>query len=598
MATGKGGKGRGIDNSEKANDAFDDVDDGGFDLKALIAASKTALAAKQASNTKKKKNVQQTLLQAAQERIRLQSRQIAQLQTQADASKADNKVVANSVAQASSVVTKGSGFTYGGKAQQFLVCRHALDAAEAKIADVLTFSLYTKEIAKDISKLLTLASQGSAYFGPKATVAKDAYNKRVGKVKKALGDLRTSASSSKPKPTPAKDSHRGSAASRFFGMFHHGADGVLSLRGTAKKALAMVGRGIRDKVGAASSKVLGGMARFGHNLLDRNPRVAKAVEWVGSKVNAVAVNVKDASKEAYGWISKKMSFLGSMLGGFLRKHNIGANSSTLGSLLGLAALIPTIIAPALEGINAELEKRFGKTYIQDFMLGLWSKAWGFLTDKVKQLLGISDSKQDEHRATAANALANPNAENTAAYNKSLPAALDEKFENSKSFRNPGGDPQLSWEAKMARDNPVRQESLTTTGDKLRGAIQQQKDEKLGSTGIFGFFRNTDTLQRLTDAAPPGSIDAAMAKDLKALGVRVGNISSGKPTNARVSISATSASAPPMDGAVTATPPSSSSGGSAGAGRGTGGAGGGVTNAAVPNHVGNEFNTVANLVGNH
>jgi hypothetical protein len=187
--------------------------------------------------------------------------------------------------------------------------------------------------------------------------------------------------------------------------------GVVGIRKSAALAMQMLGDKAKSKL--IGSKGLGGgvSGLYGkgiNKMLDlakNSPIATKAIQKLDKGVRGLTSVVKTVGGDMLKWLGKKLGALGSMLFKFLRSplQSVGG----LGNLLGLAAMGAMFIKPIFDGINGELERRFGEDYINKFISGLWSKAWGYLVDKIKSFLGIGggdgdNSKNSDPGTTGAN----------------------------------------------------------------------------------------------------------------------------------------------------------------------------------------------------
>lgn len=474
--------------SKKANEAYDDISEAGFDLKALIAASKSALAAKQANNQKKKKNAKKTLMQAAQEKIKLQAQQIAAMEKQVVVVQHDNRDTAKNLTQDKVDDKKGRGFLYGGRAQQFLACKKALDSAEMKILEATAFKLFTKVVEDSIAKDLAKASRGGIYFSPNAGKAKAEYNKRIGIANHALGKLRAANKSLPAAPTnsplnptaPAAPSTTQTSSPQKMLDFFNGSQPAGNRMSPLGSALSSAGQGVTRPTGF-----------FGQPTVTALNKVSDAVEKESETIS-------NLTKDSEAWLGKKLSFLGSTLRRLIPRAD-GGKAGLLGNLFGLAMLIPSLIAPALEGINAALEEKFGKHYVRDFLVGLWDKSLAFLSDKIKDILGIKDKgKENMPRYKELTRDDGP-------HTREQELNIQYRHEAPKK-------PSIFGEEPQAPSSPAL--------NAIRWTMAQQKGDAKGAVAVGGIGGNKGTLQTMVDNAPPGTIDGKTAKELQAMGVTV------------------------------------------------------------------------------
>ena len=175
----------------------------------------------------------------------------------------------------------------------------------------------------------------------------------------------------------------------------------------AVKALSVLGninRNTKSLWTTASSKLGASFGTLSRSSPDssfilNNPVVVKALKTIGVGTVATAKAVKDTASSTMKWLGSRLTGMAGRLMNFLRSPIQG---SGLGSLIGMAALATTLIKPMLDGIDAELNSRFGENYIEKFVSGLWTKAWSYLVTQIKSFLGISEDANP--LGTAANAL--------------------------------------------------------------------------------------------------------------------------------------------------------------------------------------------------
>jgi len=160
--------------------------------------------------------------------------------------------------------------------------------------------------------------------------------------------------------------------------------GKLSLSRSMQKAAEMLGRKIKDKVDPLRpSKVWESGVTWALKKAGNNPKAVQAILKVDKTMKTIAGGIKTLGHETYDWIHKSM---GDIFGYLRRKWQAlssGEGAGALGKLVGLGALFTSLIGPLLSGINAELEKRYGKDYIQSFVKSLWEGAKGWLLNGLK-----------------------------------------------------------------------------------------------------------------------------------------------------------------------------------------------------------------------
>lgn len=193
------------------------------------------------------------------------------------------------------------------------------------------------------------------------------------------------------------------------------------LKTGADAARRMLGSGVAgtknffSKDAYGKGRAIGGLLRSGVELSKSSgPVVVKTLKSIAAGTVATGKAVKDATTSTFKWLGKRMSSMVSTLGRFLRAPFGGGAGDTLSSLFGFAALAATIIKPMIDGIDAELTRRYGDKYIQDFIGSIWSKSWSYLVNQIKRFLGIDDeSTAKRQEAEAKRQAANRSAADTA-----------------------------------------------------------------------------------------------------------------------------------------------------------------------------------------
>lgn len=262
----------------------------------------------------------------------------------------------------------------------------------------------------ELGKLEELATKNSSAFQSKKQERSRAQRQALLEVREAEQELKKAKlSGNRKKIASASDDLKKaqdylaesskSSASKFLDEMR-GEDGVISLHKGASKALNWLGTSAKEKAGkvadsiaSAPGKAYGAAISSLLNKFEGNPKAVEVIKNLDKGTRMVASAVSSVGSETFRWLGKKLAGLTSMLWGFMKRPFSAVSNMGLGNLLGLAALTPLLFKPILDGINDELESRFGKTYVQDFISKLWSKAWSFLVEKVKEVLGIDDASK-------------------------------------------------------------------------------------------------------------------------------------------------------------------------------------------------------------
>lgn len=222
-------------------------------------------------------------------------------------------------------------------------------------------------------------------------------------------------------PIDQKTDYRDLYQSKLGRFLRLGADehGKLSLSRSMMKAAEMLGRKIKGKVEPfMPGKVWESGVTWALRKAGNNPKAVQAILRVDRTMKSIAGGIKTLGHETYDWIHKSM---GDIFGYLRRKWQAlssGDGAGALGKLVGLGALFTSLIGPLLSGINAELEKRYGKDYIQSFVKSLWEGAKGWLLNGLKSFF-FGDEKspqiqQQKEMQKAANAVVTGKAQKEAA----------------------------------------------------------------------------------------------------------------------------------------------------------------------------------------
>lgn len=160
--------------------------------------------------------------------------------------------------------------------------------------------------------------------------------------------------------------------------------GHSSISRSMMKAASMFGRSLKDRAEKLKpSEIYKSGVSWALSKAGNNPRAINAILKVDKSLRWMGENVKDLGSKTYEWLHKSM---GDIFGYLKRKWSSlssGEGMGALGKLIGLGALFTSLIGPLLSGINEELEKRYGKTYIQDFIKSVWNSAKTWLIDGIK-----------------------------------------------------------------------------------------------------------------------------------------------------------------------------------------------------------------------
>jgi hypothetical protein len=160
--------------------------------------------------------------------------------------------------------------------------------------------------------------------------------------------------------------------------------GHASLSRSMMKAASMFGRNLSNKASAlAPSNLYNSGVSWAIQKAGNNPRAVSAILKVDKTLRYIGNEIKTVGVESYQWLHKSM---GDIFGYLRRKWtqlSSGGGMGALGKLVGLGALFTALIGPLLSGINTELEKRYGKDYIQSFIKTLWEGAKTWLVESLK-----------------------------------------------------------------------------------------------------------------------------------------------------------------------------------------------------------------------
>ena len=302
------------------------------------------------------------------------------------------------------------------------------------------------------------------------------------------------------------------------------ADGVVSLRKSASTALSMVGGGAKNKLVEGKDwlggKGLAAYTKSVNTLVDmagNNPVAVKAIQSLDKGTRTTGSAIKSLGTESFKWLGKKLGTLTGSLMRFIKApfRSVGG----LGNLLGLAALGTMVIGPMLKGVHDELTKQFGDNYVEDFIKGLWSKAWTSLVDMVKEFLGLKTEKtktEAEKRSETANkslqeAYKNPNTSSEKeldvrleAYNAQRAKADEAKGPLGKQRAN-----SKAMEFKTRLQNFVNEEAADGSISKEKAAQLEKEgikvpSVKISSTSKVSVGGNTQTTNVATAAKAEGN----------------------------------------------------------------------------------------------
>jgi len=184
------------------------------------------------------------------------------------------------------------------------------------------------------------------------------------------------------KPTGYDDLYQ-SKFSKFLALGRDEKGGA-SLSRSMMKAAAMFGRSLQNSASKLKpSELYGSGVSWALSKAGSNPKAINAILKVDKSLRWVGENVKDLGISTAQWLHKSMSDIFGYLKRKWSSLSSGEGMGALGKLVGLGALFTSLIQPLLDGINTELEKRYGKDYIQTFIKSLWASAKSWLIDGLK-----------------------------------------------------------------------------------------------------------------------------------------------------------------------------------------------------------------------
>ncbi len=153
---------------------------------------------------------------------------------------------------------------------------------------------------------------------------------------------------------------------------------------------------VRELLGSAPSRIASAagtqVGRAANYIQSPNsPVLVRALNSIAKGTVATGRAVQQAGKDSMSWLGKRMSSLSRMFSRFFSGGGVSEGFGMLGKLLGGGVFLGAVLKPILDGIDGELSKRFGDSYVQDFITGLWTKAWGYLVGQIKGFLGITEA---------------------------------------------------------------------------------------------------------------------------------------------------------------------------------------------------------------
>ena len=182
-------------------------------------------------------------------------------------------------------------------------------------------------------------------------------------------------------------------------------EGKASISRSLALAASMVGRDLKNQIAKAGpSSLLTQGTSWALSKAGNNRGAVSAILKVDKSLRYVGTAVKDAGASTVEWFQKSM---GSMLGYLKRKWAqlaSGSSAGGIGKLIGYAALFSALIKPMLEGINKELEARFGPHYVKDFLAATWATAKEWMISGLRRFI-FGDPTADEKPAQAGSDLA-------------------------------------------------------------------------------------------------------------------------------------------------------------------------------------------------
>lgn len=172
--------------------------------------------------------------------------------------------------------------------------------------------------------------------------------------------------------------------------------GRVSLSRSMQVAAGMVGRNLQNKASnLAPSALYNNGVSWALSKAGTNRGAVSAIMKVDRSIRYLGTTVKDAGRESFEWLQKSMGSMFTYLKHKWSQLSSGASSAgSLGKLIGFAALFGSLIKPLIEGINSELEKRYGKDYVQTFIRSMWDSAKGWMIGSLRKFI-FGDPAADE-----------------------------------------------------------------------------------------------------------------------------------------------------------------------------------------------------------
>jgi len=399
-----------------AQDLYDEVDERpAGDIMALVAAVKkqskansqqaARLGKERAQNLKDALDAEQDALAVQQQNVEEEKKQLVddvkEDKKQADDKKKDLKVEKDKKKQVKKKLTDVESFEVALKALKKAVKKKALEARTIGNDDVMKLKnlfvtangLFLKAKLKPVNpdkaeQLDLMKSAQDELVTLKKQIDMLSDMAKVNDQRRA----RELAKTGEQKKPGYDDLYQ----SKFGQFLNLGRDdkGNVSVSRSMRTAASMLGR----KISTGAHDLLSPMANYERavnwalNKAGANPKAVSAILKVDKSLRYLGGAVKDVGKESFAWLHKTM---GSMFG--YLKHKWGQLSSGggmggLGQLLGLGLLFKNMFLPIIEGVNDELEKKFGKHYITDFLNEQWTKAKDWMVKSLKEFVFGTDAK--------------------------------------------------------------------------------------------------------------------------------------------------------------------------------------------------------------
>jgi hypothetical protein len=572
--------------AKKAQKAYNEITSvKAINLKDIVQNSRQLVGAKASANVKNGIKVSKQAEKLAKEQVNLDAAKIKQAEkenlaeakelafakaAQEKAEKAFKIQQANIEAQKKDAA-KPKGITPDSYAGSFLECKKALDRVDALLLDSSNWSSFSKQVLTDIESDIRLAAAGTQMFSDRASNARKAYQKRVKDAEALFRKVRTqivkaiehkekqeklseeklaaNANFSKAEYIRARASATGSAADK-----KEAADLLKSAKADVKSAnrgsLSRWLNGSRDENGTLS---MAGIAKKTARMLGSSAAEAGSNWWHSTKLNPqnsvagrqavesgayksmvwVVENAAKAAqffgglgKDSFLWIAKKIGGISGMLLRYLKKpFNMGSGGMGLSDLIGLGALIPTLIGPILSGLNDFLDKTYGENWFKDLMSNLWQTSWSFIKETVAGWLGLeseADKKNRQDYSDSQNKLEDINSSLAGANRRGdihdISSALANRdkvaSQQAEQYKNLGP----TGAGKAGMDSlPVKSGLSTRSSQSLQLDALTSRYDHSRPINWFTLSSSTDEeVQKLIDNAPPGSIDQSAANRFNAL----------------------------------------------------------------------------------